>query len=406
MTDPTGSDVRVLVHYPFPGELTGGPRSVLLLLDALQRHGLRSILLTEEEGPLARAAAPLVEEVWIESAARAGGSGLRVSPLALARAVPAALAFLFRLWRRLRGRGVDVVWTRGAKGVLLVAPVAKLLSAKVVWDVDLEFPSVGPYRLLNRLCLATSDLVVAQSARYQEGLFGHFSDASRKHVAALLPPVPGARAEEIRTRLEAEDMDVPPMPDGSPEPTVLVVGTITVRKNQLAAVRALALLTERVPDVRLDLVGPGRDAVYVERLSHEIEELDLTDRVRLHGWREDALDFMLRADVLLVPSVAEGVPHVIREAMLAGLPVVASAVGGVPELVSDGVTGWLVDPASPSDMAAALERCLTDPDKRTEVVTAAREFAERELDSDLWGTEYIGRIVDLVSPAGRGSYAT
>ena len=95
-------------------------------------------------------------------------------------------------------------------------------------------------------------------------------------------------------------------------------------------------------------------------LEAEIDRLGIGDRVRLVGERRDVPELLAGADVFVLSSASEGMPVSVLEAMAAGLPVVASRVGGVPELVVDGETGLLVEPGDPDELAAALGRLLAD----------------------------------------------
>ena len=127
------------------------------------------------------------------------------------------------------------------------------------------------------------------------------------------------------------------------------------------------------------IVGEGPDR---PRLEEEIEALGLSGRVRLAGERRDVPELLAAADVFVLPSASEGLPVSVLEAMAAGLPVIASRVGGVPEQVSDGETGLLVEPGDPSDLTAALDRLIADPSLRRRLGAAGRARAEQAFDLD------------------------
>jgi glycosyltransferase involved in cell wall biosynthesis len=131
------------------------------------------------------------------------------------------------------------------------------------------------------------------------------------------------------------------------------------RKNDHASLlRAFARIAPARADARLLLVGRGPEE---GRLRVLAERLGLSARIRFAGEHADVAPFLGEMDLYVQPSVAEGMPNSILEAMAAGLPVVATAVGGTPEVVVDGETGLLVPPADPEALAAAMERCLEDP---------------------------------------------
>jgi glycosyltransferase involved in cell wall biosynthesis len=134
-----------------------------------------------------------------------------------------------------------------------------------------------------------------------------------------------------------------------------------------------------VPDVRFALVGEGplRD-----ELEAQADLLGIADRVDFVGGRADARRLISGFDVLALPSVSEGTPLTIVEAMLAGVPVVASAVGGIPEQIEDRETGLLVSPGDTAALSAAVTQALTDPTLRQKVSRAARAHAESEFNHD------------------------
>jgi glycosyltransferase involved in cell wall biosynthesis len=125
------------------------------------------------------------------------------------------------------------------------------------------------------------------------------------------------------------------------------------------------------------IVGEGPDR---PRLEQEIRALGVTERVRLVGERYDVPQLLAEADVFALSSASEGMPVSVLEAMAAGLPVVSSRVGGVPELVVDGETGILVRPGDASALAAALSSLIADPAERRRLGAAGRARAEERFD--------------------------
>jgi glycosyltransferase involved in cell wall biosynthesis len=158
-------------------------------------------------------------------------------------------------------------------------------------------------------------------------------------------------------------------------PEVLSVTRLAPPKDAGTLLGALAEL-DGTP-FRARLVGDGRDRVDVER---ELERLGLDGRVELLGERDDVPELLAGSDVFVLSSRAEGMPLAILEAMAAGLPVVASDVGGIGELVVDGETGVLVRPGDRDALAAALERVAGDGALRKRMGAAARARAEALFD--------------------------
>jgi glycosyltransferase involved in cell wall biosynthesis len=162
--------------------------------------------------------------------------------------------------------------------------------------------------------------------------------------------------------------------DGAPEPVpgrVLFVGRLAPQKRPDVAVRAFVEVLQRHPQARLDVAadGPLRDDV-----AELVATLGAGNAVRLLGRRDDVPGLLAQAQCTLLTSDYEGLPLAVLESMAAGVPAVATSVGGVPELVVDGITGLLVPPGDPHAAAAALDRLLADPLFARQLGETAREL--------------------------------
>jgi len=153
--------------------------------------------------------------------------------------------------------------------------------------------------------------------------------------------------------------------------TVLTVARLDPQKGLHDLVAAAAL----VPEARVMVVGEGPERRALEtRIAH----LGLGDRVHLLGFRSDVPDLLAGSDLFVLPSLFEGLPLSILEAMAAGKPVVATAIGGNDEAVVDGATGLLVPPGDPRALADAIRALLRDPERRRRLGEAGRRRAEAE----------------------------
>ncbi|HEY7794086.1 MAG TPA: glycosyltransferase [Gaiellaceae bacterium] len=157
-------------------------------------------------------------------------------------------------------------------------------------------------------------------------------------------------------------------------PLALAVGRLIEQKDHATLLRAFAVVREQHPQARLAILGSGPLEAETRALA---ASLGLADAVALPG-RTDIRDWLLRADVFVHTSRWEGFGIVLLEAMLAGLPVVATRVSAVPEIVADGVTGALVPPGDAEIVARELAALLADPDRRHRLGEAGRERARTE----------------------------
>jgi len=163
----------------------------------------------------------------------------------------------------------------------------------------------------------------------------------------------------------------------------LVVGTVGVLRPQKALdvlVRAAAILRPEFPRLRVLLIGAGPEYETLEKL---IGELDLSSTVRLLGYRTDVPELLPLFDVAASSSDFEGSPLAVLEYMEAALPVVSTRVGGVPDLIEDGVMGLLVDRRDPGALAGAIAELLRDPERRARMGRLARDRRRSEFDIDV-----------------------
>lgn len=162
---------------------------------------------------------------------------------------------------------------------------------------------------------------------------------------------------------------------------VLFVGRLVPVKGVSVLLDAFAAIAASFPDATLTIVGDGSDRT---ALRQQAAGLGLTDRVTFTGSLDQrrVAARMAGADLLVLPSFAEGLPVVLMEAMASGMPVIASNVAGTPELVENGVTGTLIEPGDPRALAKGMADCLADP---APVLGMARAGRERVLQHhDMW----------------------
>ena len=162
--------------------------------------------------------------------------------------------------------------------------------------------------------------------------------------------------------------------------TLICVGRLSPEKGQAGLLRAFAQLRERHEDVRLRLVGDGPDRNALEALA---AELGLTDRLTFLGRlnENDTLAEIAESDLLVLPSFMEGLPIVLMEAMALGVPVVASRVAGIPELVEDESAGLLFAPSDWGGLARCIERLLTDGPLRKSLAEQGKRKVLAEFDA-------------------------
>lgn len=226
-----------------------------------------------------------------------------------------------------------------------------------------------PTRLLNALTASLDDRRWAVSEQVRRSMWRPWRGGAQVLIHGIVHDEPDLgekdpSAEDTRARVRRGL--------GIADDTVIALTAANLRreKDYPNLLHATALVVTQDPHLTVLAAGQGPLEADVTALHHE---LGLGDRFRLLGYRPDVPDLMAAADFFVLGSAFEGLPVSIMEAMAAGLPVVATAVGGVPEAVLDGETGLLVPPHDASALAAAMVTVARSPELRERLGSAAAE---------------------------------
>ena len=186
-----------------------------------------------------------------------------------------------------------------------------------------------------------------------------------------------------------------------PENTLLIaVGRLEAQKAFDDLLIAFAELQETQPQTRLIIAGQGPDQTV---LGDQIQELDLTGEAQLLGLRDDVPALLAASDIFVSSSHWEGLPLATLEALMAGLPVVVTAVGDVPRVVTD-ESGILVPPGQPKQLAAALRRVVVDDDLRRSLGQSAQRTANESFEVEAWVDKILALYGELI-PASIGRFS-
>ncbi|HYT82904.1 MAG TPA: glycosyltransferase family 4 protein [Gemmatimonadales bacterium] len=179
---------------------------------------------------------------------------------------------------------------------------------------------------------------------------------------------------------------------------IVAVGNLYLVKGHRYLLEAVAQLSARRPNLHVAIAGRGDLAA---ALAQQAQQLGLPRRLHLLGLRSDVANVLAAADIFVLPSLSEGLPLALLEAMTAGRPIVASAVGEVPVALVAGAAGLLVPPGDPAALASALDRLLTNPSEARRLAESARARAAAEYGS----TRMVARYAALYEPllAERGA---
>jgi colanic acid/amylovoran biosynthesis glycosyltransferase len=303
------------------------------------------------------------------------------------------------LWALLRGTWGSANYFVGALGIFpKVVHDARLMEADGIAHVHCHFsnhPAAAGF-VINRLTgipysftAHGFDLHVDRHMLCEKVGGAAFvvavSDYNRRLILEECGEREGARVAVVHCGVDTDFFRPRKAADPERPFSILCVGTLHEVKGQGYLVDACRLLAESGADVVCTLVGDGPDRA---ALVEQIAASGLEGRVTIAGrrTRAEVAELLGRADVLVSPSVPtaegkrEGIPVVLMEAMASGVPVVASGISGIPELVEDEKSGLLVPPRDSSALASALRRLHDDPALRERLARAGRETVEREFD--------------------------
>jgi glycosyltransferase involved in cell wall biosynthesis len=200
------------------------------------------------------------------------------------------------------------------------------------------------------------------------------------------------RPAESKKALD-EILQIPPA-----KHTLLSVGRLCQAKDQLTLLRAIKRLEQKGVDVRLGLIGDGELS---QLLNDKVAELKLGHRVELLGNSSSVDRILPHADLFVLSSRREGLPMALLEAMACGLPIVSTAVGGIPEVIADGVHGYLVPPETDEVLAERIETLLGQPDVMCRMGAANRRKIEYD-HSMMKTAETYAALYDSIASHGPG----
>jgi glycosyltransferase involved in cell wall biosynthesis len=364
---PAGERIRIA--HVLPSFHIGGQERVALDLARTHRSQGHDVVAFSIDRP---------PEGKLGEAFRAAGVPTRNVPKRGPRVDPTLVVRLALAFAR---DGIDLVHTHNPMALVYGAPAGKLARAAVVHTKHGENPEPHARRIRFRRAVSVfADAFVAvspttaDSARESQDVQGNKLRVIPNGIDVTRFGTDDAARSAVRREFGI----------GDDAWVIGTVGRLASEKNQVLLVKALAgLLGERA---RLVIVGDGPEA---GAIASAIAEAGSKPWVHLAGARADVPRFLAAFDVFALPSLSEGLPLVVLEAMASGLPVVASAVGGIPDVVEEGATGTLVPPADVDALRAGLVELASDRALAATLGARAREVARARYSLDTMARSYM-----------------
>jgi glycosyltransferase involved in cell wall biosynthesis len=360
---------RTALHFTDTRGFGGAEKSILFLVERLAAHGWQSLLVHHDE--------PDARQLVVE-AEQLGARTLNIPRMTDRHALVDVARFV-RLVRSLR---------------------PEVFHAHLTWPLACEFGLVGAGLARLPAVVATHQLyldVPGRRARIVPRLVWRGVD---RHIA-----VSESVAQSLREELRVEARKITVVPNGVPLVAEADGHGVTREKNAPSVVLTTAQLrahkgheylleaAQQIPTARFLFVGDGPER---DRLENLARSLGVHDRVEFLGFRSDVGELVQRCDVFVLPSLDEGLPLAVLEAMTAGKPVVVTRAGGTSEAVVDGVTGIVVEPRDPAALADAVRAVLADPELAARIGAAGRARVRTRFSAEGMGDAVAGVYEELL----------
>lgn len=369
---------RRVVHFVDSDVFGGSEEAALHLMASLDRERWEPVLLHHPDPGIAR---------LVDGAARLG---IRT------HAVPRLdsrhhLAAVARVWRALRAERPAILhahlsWPFACKHGVRAAWLARVPA--IVGTAQLYVAPEGARQAPLMLRLFRRIIAVSEEVktRYVQELRVPARKVAVVRNAIRVPPAGRPRDPALRAALV----------DGRPDYVILTPARLHPQKGHTYLLEAAA----QIPDATFVLAGGGPLRADLEARARD---LGVADRCVFLGQRSDVPDLLAAADLLVLPSLFEGLPLSVLEAMAAGRPVIATAIGGTDEAITSERTGLLVPPRDPAALASAIRRLRADPALARRLASAGRERVEREFSSDVTARQVMRIYDEAMAEAGDGN---
>lgn len=367
--------LNLLIYEPYPFDQISGNLKVLsYILHYLNKQKFRPVLVApfrtnflaewERRGIDCYTIAPSPRLT------RYGGSCLSDSIFGKVKTTLDLCAYNFQLMTFIKKNNIDVIYSNCIRTLLTTAIAAQLSRTPIFWYIKGE---------LQNSMFDTFGFIVAKRIAFQcesnrddkynllTKLFKRKIDIVKSGVD--LPEILSVEQSDhclVRKKLQINTSNI----------NIVVLGQISPGKGVDHLLRAFSIISKEFPNARLYVVGDyiiNEFKLYAESLMMMVRILELDDKVRFTGWIDNGVEVLSVMDILVHPSLSEGMPGAVMEAMALGKPVIATRVGGCREIIKDGINGLLVEPGDSQQIISKLRMLMYDSQLREHIGRAARE---------------------------------
>lgn len=375
---------NILFYYPYNKTMTGGPRVLLSLLELLDRAKYYPIVITQKQSPLVDELKRKKVEVLViplpSILDEQDGRVLKYGVVKMANSFIHLMQYNLSIYRVLKNKKIKLIWARNIKAVLFVGFATLITNTILIWDIGLGDKFKGLVKFLHFFGLNLTDLVVTEGKSQHEKMFGKM--LTQLYAKKLIYVLPGIDQERVKF------IDSLSKSKSSGPFNIISVATISPRKNQRMLILSLEKLVKENQQVNVSFVGASPDKEYYQDLQEYVKSAGLEPFVSFLGWCNEIPELLQASTLMVLCSYNEGIPQAVVEAMHAGLPVVATRVGGVPDAVVDGETGFLIEVDDVEGMVQKIKYLILNPGVTCEMGEKGKAFAQKNFTYQAYYQKY------------------
>ena len=371
---------KILIFEPYTfSEIYGNLRYIMLIFKYIDRSKFEIIFVTPFENSFVEILKNGGVSCIVLSPPRFlsdyGGVILNSSLFRKFLVVFAILKYTISLSRLIIKEHVQVIQCHSIRSLLTIGLAAKLTRRPCIWYIKGELTN----KILDRIGFFLANRIFFLNRTMRNVNYDTLVERYRKKISILKIGIDSAevlaagkrRRVDLKKELEIDEKNI----------NICFLGTIAPYKGLKHLIKAIGKVTSNFPNTKVYIVGNhciDEFQDYKTTLDRTIERENIRDYVVFTGWRADALDILALMDIYVLPSLSEGVPRSIVEAMMLGKPVVATRVGGIAELVRHGETGFLVKPMDSEELADSIIALAKEEGLRNKFGERARTLALSE----------------------------
>ena len=365
-----------ILHLNTERTWRGGEQQTLHLIQGLMHRGIAVCLVSQPESPMTQ---------------RALKAGVEVIPVTMHGEVDLIAAG--RIRAAIKKFNCDVVHshTSHAHSLAFGASLGLKIRRLVTRRVDFSIFRHSFLHLSGIKYRSMADFYVAISQKIKDVLVADGIEAGR--IFVIHSGIDPGRFSADRGDYLRDEFNI-----GNHEKIVINVAHLAGHKGQKYLVQAIPRVVEKIPDVRFFIIGKGE---LMTDLKQRAAALGLTNELVFTGFRDDVGAFYNLADLFVMSSVQEGLGTSIMDALAVGKPVVATRSGGIPEIISDGQSGRLVESANPSALANGIIELLQQPDLARKMAAQGQEVVRRRFSIDAMVDQYV-QVYERILSGGLG----